>query len=219
MQLDRQAEHIEAGAQVGARCGHAYVEHRGSGIGDRELGTNVSGLWAHASGPRPSSNSLWMLRTALSSSSLESTNERFNSEEPWAMASTSMASLPMRVNTRPATSGLPRMPEPITATMDTPFRRFMPSIRPWSISVAKARSSAVEALRPNFSSITRQILYSDDDCEIISTLMFSWATVEKSRAATPGRPIIPLPCTVSSVSFEIAVMALTGPAPLALSAT
>src|SRR5579859_4028700 len=51
------------------------------------------------------------------------------------------------------------------------------------------------------------MLYSDDDWEIIRTLIPSWAIVEKSRAATPGKPTMPLPCKVSSARREMAVIA------------
>jgi hypothetical protein len=57
--------------------------------------------------------------------------------------------------------------------------------------------------------IRKQIDCSDEDWEIINTLVPWLATAEKVRAAMPGTPIIPLPSTVTMLNLLMTVTALT----------
>ena len=59
----------------------------------------------------------------------------------------------------------------------------------------------------------KQIECSDEACEIIDTETPVDASAPKVRAATPGTPIIPFPCTVTSACLRIADSARTGDPP------
>ena len=81
------------------------------------------------------------------------------------------------------------------------------------ISSVNASRSAATARGASVSGTVKQIECSDDACEIIDTETPVAASAPKVRAATPGTPSIPFPCTVTSACLRIAESARTGEPP------
>ena len=57
--------------------------------------------------------------------------------------------------------------------------------------------------------MAKQMLFSEEACEIISTSACCAATTSKAFATIPGMPCIPVPLMVTSVTCRIEVTALT----------
>src|SRR5205823_4976358 len=142
-------------------------------------------------------NSSWMRRTAFSRSFSITTREMFSSLDPCAIATTFTLAFPRAVNTRAATPGVPRIPSPTAATMATGRSTSIFSTSWRRSSALNIRSSAPFRRSVASSGTTRQIEFSLDDWLIIITDTRSAAAVSNPRAAKPGTPLMPAPCTVS----------------------
>src|SRR5438552_1756786 len=154
-------------------------------------------------------NSSWMRRTAFSRSFSNTTSEMLSSLDPWAIATTFTLAFPSAVKTRAATPGVPRIPSPTAATMATGRSTsiFSTSWR-WS-SALNIFSSAPFRRSVASSGTTRHIEFSLDDWLIIITDIRSAAAVSNTRAANPGTPLMPAPCTVIMPRPPSDVVALT----------
>ena len=64
-----------------------------------------------------------------------------------------------------------------------------------------------------FAATRKQMLCSDEACEIIETLVPVRATAPKARAAMPGTPSIPRPAIVTRLCARMAVTPFNPPPP------
>src|SRR5438067_1624157 len=107
-----------------------------------------------------------------------------------------MLAFPSAVKTRAATPGVPRIPSPTAATIATGRSTAIFSTSWRCSSALNIRSSALFKRSVASSGTTRQIEFSLDDWLIIITDTRSAAAVSNTRAANPGTPLMPAPCTV-----------------------
>ncbi|MDL1885946.1 ABC transporter substrate-binding protein [Anaerolineae bacterium CFX8] len=193
------------------------LEQRGVFVAARRLSKSPherQPAWGHmpASFARlhaaPSSARSCSAITARSRSSCGTTNEMLHSDDPCAMAMTLMPRSPITENTRPATPGVPRIPAPTAVIITTFSSTSTRSMSRRASSAASSASIASRTFRAVLSVTRKQKLCSDDDCEIIRMLAPACALARKVRPAMPGTPIIPLPLTVSRLTFLMLVTAL-----------
>ena len=116
---------------------------------------------------------------------------------------------PSAPKTRAATPGVPRIPSPTAATIATGVSTVTRSTSWRRSSALNMRSSAGRRRSAPSAGTTRQIEFSLEDWLIMSTFTFSAAVVSNTRAAKPGTPLMPAPCTVSSPSPPRDVVAFT----------
>ena len=135
------------------------------------------------------------------------------SDAPCAMATTFASAPATALKIRAAMPGVCTIPEPTTAIVERPVISSMSSISRRLISSTNASRSAATARGASTSGTVKQIECSDDACEIIETETPVDASAPNVRAATPGTPIIPLPCTVTSACLRMAERARTGEPP------
>ena len=126
------------------------------------------------------------------------TQEMLRSEAPCAIALMLMFWRPSESNTLPATPGRPFIPSPTTARIawsrrDVDLQSAVRWNSNWNSCWIASTAAAASALRT-----PRQIVCSDDACEMSTTLTLRAASVRNTRSATPGTPTIPGPRSVSS---------------------
>ena len=119
------------------------------------------------------------------------------SDAPCAIALMLMFCRPSESNTFPATPGRPFIPSPTTARIA--WSSFTSTCidcawnSNWNSCRIASTARAASALRT-----LKQIVCSDDACEIRTTLTPFDASVPNTRPATPGTPTMPGPRSVSS---------------------
>ncbi len=106
--------------------------------------------------------------------------------------------------------GMPAMPSPTTARMAISPVTPMLCTCPWASSWAKARSNTAVARATWPAGMAQQMECSELACEIRMTDMSSSRSAPNSRCAVPGTPIMPAPSRLSSATFSMLVMPLTG---------
>src|SRR5215510_1843005 len=150
-----------------------------------------------------------MARTASAASCAATISEMLRSDEPCEMAITLTPDSPSAAKTLPAIPGVPCIRSPTTAT--TAIESYADTSSMW-LSIKS--NSSVE--RSDFTTretsdelITKQMLFSDEACEIIRTLARYEATAARAFAAMPGMPCMPMPLTVIRLTWRIEVTALT----------
>ena len=151
-----------------------------------------------------------MARTVLGTFSLFTMKEILRSEDPCAMAMTFTCASAIQPSTRAATPGVLAMPEPTTATVETPSNTSTESISFRSSSIANAARNSFSASVAAPSGTVKQIECSELACEISDTEIPACANAPNVRAAIPGTPSIPFPATVTSACAVIAESARTG---------
>src|SRR5215831_2315789 len=140
------------------------------------------------------------------------THEMLRSEAPCAIALTLMLLRPSESNTLPDTPGRPFIPSPTTARIACSGL--------WTTNISRSSDSCLNsrsmAKMPRFASAARtakQMVCSDDACEIRMMFTRSAASVLNSRSAMPGTPTIPGPDTVSSDSPPTVVIPFASASP------
>ena len=129
---------------------------------------------------------------------------------PCAIARTLMRLRASASKSRAATPGVPAMPSPTTASTAMSRSALTSCTWPRSSSRAKASLSSDTARSAWRASTTQQIECSEEPCEIITTEIPARCSAANTRSAVPGTPIMPAPSTLTSASWPIAVMPLTG---------
>ena len=137
------------------------------------------------------------------------THEMLRSDAPWAIALMLMLLRPSAPNTSPATPGRPFIPSPTTARIICPGFSSIAVRRLWN---SKRNSSWIACTAAAASAVctAKQIVCSDDACEIRMTLTWRAASARNSRSAIPGTPTIVNPRIVSSVRSPTELIPFAG---------
>ena len=125
------------------------------------------------------------------------TAEMLRSDEPCAMARTLMPALPSAPKNVAATPAVCAMSSPTAARMLHEATRSTRWMCPSRISGSKARRDVVRASSACASGTAKQMECSELACEMSTTLTPTSRSAPKSRCATPGTPIIPVPSTLT----------------------
>ncbi len=102
---------------------------------------------------------------------------------------------------------------PTIATTAISFSSDMGNMCPLAISAANCFSITPLAISASAFSTAKLMLFSDDACDISTTLMSLFAMAVNRRLAMPVTPTMPGPCTVSRLIFcidEIPLIWLSG---------
>src|ERR1041384_6836235 len=108
-----------------------------------------------------------MACTAPAASLAETMSEILSSDEPCEMAMTLTLDAPSAAKTLPAMPGVPFMRSPTTATMAMESSAEMSSMWPRSKSNSSEERKALTTRAASDELTTKQMLFSDDACEII----------------------------------------------------
>mmetsp|Transcript_17290 Transcript_17290/g.51885 ORF Transcript_17290/g.51885 Transcript_17290/m.51885 type:complete len:346 (-) Transcript_17290:1232-2269(-) len=152
----------------------------------------------------------WAARRARPSSSRSTTAEMLRSEEPCAMAMTFTLARPRALKKLPATPPRFFMPSPMTARMLTLSRLVTRISESRLSSTPKACSTPARALSAWLSSTATVIECSEEPCDVRMTFTPALPRASIILRATPGVPRKDAPASVTSATFSMEVMAVTG---------
>ena len=122
-----------------------------------------------------------------------------------------MPFLPSAENILPETFGALFMPAPTAETTEILLSLSILSIAPSFNSSENSSLRFSTSLRASSLLTAKQMFCSEEDCEIINTLLFVRAAHLNTRSAIPGIPSIPLPLMLISAVPLIRVIAFTNP--------
>mmetsp|Transcript_44227 Transcript_44227/g.59960 ORF Transcript_44227/g.59960 Transcript_44227/m.59960 type:complete len:263 (-) Transcript_44227:45-833(-) len=152
----------------------------------------------------------WAARRARESSSRSTTAEILRSDEPCAIAMMLTWARPRDWKNLPQTPVRFFMPSPMTARMLTFLRAVTRISESRESSIAKACFTDSSAPCASFSSTATVIECSDEPWEVRMTFTLALPRASIIRRATPGVPRKDAPASVTSATFSMEVMAVTG---------
>ena len=120
------------------------------------------------------------------------TNEMFRSDDPWAIAVTLMLFRPSAWKTFPETPGVPFIPSPTMATMVWLGASSSDVKRLWSSNL-NSSATARRAAGTSDLLMAKQMVCSEEACEIRMTLTLWVARALNRRSEVPGTPTMFIP--------------------------